>query len=503
MKRPLLIFITVLAAYALTAGGHLYTNMQDDEVLFRTTEALATRGSLAIEPVIGGFGTRTGVDKKEYAQYGIGQPLLAVPFYWAGAALSHIGSDAFWSRITPGAPQTAAEAAPRHAVSWFNIILGAFMAALLYLVCLELTGHAAASAWAAMLYALGSMAWPHSRPFFTEACAAFFILLAWYALLRAERGRMMGWCALAGAAAGYAALVRADSVLAYPALALLLCGPIVAAARRQGRSFIAAWAAFGIPALVCGAVLLGLNWMHFGGAGESAYKDQPEGIAFTTPLAAGLYGFLFSAGKGLFFFSPGLILSFWGWRHLARRGAERHPALIWAVALAIIIPLAVHAKWQNWPGGWCWGPRHVFIIHPFLALPVAAWCAAASGAAGRVIATGFLLTGMAVQLMGASQDFILYHQRFFRTPGAAFLVQFDDFDRRYWEQYYQLLFRMEPDQQPHPVSLCTPRPVQDSLYIPQASVWEGYPRLLREGQLDNFWVRLYQATSMERRGGAR
>jgi len=65
--------------------------------------------------------------------------------------------------------------------------LGALLAALLYLVCLEITGHGRAAAGAALLYALGSLAWPHSRPFFTESCAAFFILLAWYALLRAEK----------------------------------------------------------------------------------------------------------------------------------------------------------------------------------------------------------------------------------------------------------------------------------------------------------------------------
>ena len=43
-----------------------------------------------------------------------------------------------------------------------------------------------------------------------------------------------------------------------------------------------------------------------------AYSDQTEGIQFSTPVLAGLYGFLMSVGKGMFFFSPPLFLAFWG-----------------------------------------------------------------------------------------------------------------------------------------------------------------------------------------------
>lgn len=523
MKNALLIFLAVLAAYLLTAGGHLYS--PDEEILFRTTRALATQASLAIDPIDpSGFGTRPPAhprpDRREYGQYGVGQPLLAVPFYWVGAALAPRASDAVWQSLYPdwrpsAIPFTAAEIAPRWACSWFNIFLGALLAALLYLVCLEVTGHPRAAAGAALLYALGSLAWPHSRPFFSESCAAFFILLAWYALLRAGRGRLFPWCLLAGAAAGYAALVRLDSVLAYPALAVLLVLPILAAARRQGRSVLAAWGAFCLPALVCGVVLLGLNWLHFGGATKTGYADQPEGIVFSTPLAAGLYGFLFSAGKGLFFFSPALTLSFLGWRHLAGvpTPQSEQPAILFSVAAAIAVPLLVLSKWQNWPGGWCWGPRHIFIIHPFLALPIAAWLAARWGAAARVILAVFLLAGAAVQLVGCSQDFIAFHQRFFRSPGdnTAALVRYDPPDQAYWSQYYRVNFRNRPDEPfrelaqanpPRPI-LVAPRPIQDSLYIPQISVWNGYPQMWSEGGRDNFWLRLIDSRRAPRPEAAR
>lgn len=505
MKQPALIFLVTLAAYVLTAGGHLYS--PDEEVLFRVTRSLALGQGLAVEPLGNpGFATRPAVparaDGREYAQYGIGQPILAVPLYWIGAALAKSGSDSTWQRIYGrgaldgkhlGYTPLATELAPRWACSWFNIILSAAMAALLYLVCLELTLNRWAATGAALLYALGTLAWPHSRPFFTEACATFWILLAWYVLLRAERGRMLGWCFIAGAAAGYAALVRMDSVLAYPGLALLLVGPIVSAARRQGRPFWLAWASFCLPAAMVGVVLIGLNALHFGGIFQTGYADQPEGVFFSTPVSAGLFGFLFSVGKGIFFFSPVLILSFWGWKPLARLTRARHPAILWALALAIAVPLIIHSTWQNWAGGWCWGPRHIFIIHPFLILPVAAWLATAWSPGMRIFAAVALITGVAVQILGCSQDFIQFYQRFFRSPGdvTAFNVTYDPMDQAYWGNYYQLLFRRGPGDSFRPLPiLLPPRPIQDSLYLPQWSVWAGYPQMLREGELDNIWLHL-------------
>jgi len=498
VKPAPIIFLVVLGAYALTAGGHLYS--PDEEILYRMTRALATGPSLAIEP-LGDFATRQGRDGRYYGQYGIGQPLLAVPFYWAGRAVAGLAGRSQWNRLygpsgtaphVVGEEPTAAAYATRWALSWFNILLGALLAVLLYGVCVETTGQREAAGAAALLYALGSLAWPHSRPFFTESCAAFFILLAWWALLRARRGRVVRWCAVAGAAAGYAALVRNDSVLAYPGLAILLLGPAAWGARAEGRPAWQAWAAFCAPALVCGVILLGMNVVLYGGPFESGYADQPEGLAFTTPVLAGLYGLLFSIGKGLFFFSPALALGFLGWRPLALAQTDQRRLMLWALAFVIAVPLVVHAKWQNWSGGWCWGPRHIFLIQPFLAIPIAAWLARPWGPPTRVILLVALIVGGTVQLLGASQDFIRFYRDHFRRSPHTFFVVYDDYDRMYWESFFQLYSRPEPDPRIplQPVALYPPAPTQDSLYFPQRSVWAAYPRMIREEGIDNFWVRL-------------
>ncbi|MEN6624737.1 MAG: phospholipid carrier-dependent glycosyltransferase [Candidatus Sumerlaeia bacterium] len=505
MKRAALVFLITLATYGLTAAGHLFS--PDEEVLFRTTRSLASGEGFAIVPILQGdrsFASRPAnpprPDGREFGQYGIGQPILAVPLVWIGNALARIGSDATWAALYGdepfgprdlGIPQTAAELAPRWACSWFNVLLGAAMAALVYLLCLEAVCDARAAMWAALLYALGSMAWPHSRPFFTEPLAAFFLMLAFYGLLRAMRCGHLRWCLVAGCAAGWAFLVRNDSVLAYPGLAVMMLLPIVSVARRRGGSFLAAWIAFAIPVILAGALQLFLNRLHFGNALATGYSDQQEGVKFSTPIIAGLYGYLFSAGKGLFFFSPALILSFFGWKALARRWAGLSRALVWALALMILCPLAIQSTWQNWAGGWCWGPRHVFQIHCFFAVPIAAYLAANWTRNARMAIMLMLAVGAAVQLLGASVNFNRFYQQFFRSPGDpnAYFIMYDGFDQAYWGQYYQLLWRTTPADPLNPIALYPPAPIQQSLYIPYQTMWAGYPVLIRQGQIDNFWLR--------------
>ncbi len=506
MRRAALIFLLALVAYALTAAGHLFS--PDEEVMFRTARALAGGHGFAIEPLMvgeDGFASRPAQpprpDGREFAQYGIAQPILAVPLVWLGQWLARVGDDALWQRLhglepyhpgQMGVALTAAELAPRWACSWFNIIISALLAALVYLLAREAVGDRGAATAATLLYALGSMAWPHSRPFYSEALATLLAVLAFWALLRAMRGRALAWCVLAGLAAGAAALARNDSVFIYPALAVLLLWPLRAAERNRGRGPWPAWLAFALPVAFCGAWQLGLNWARFGHPLASAYADQTEGIQFTTPLLAGLYGLLLSPGKGMFFFSPALVLGLLGWGALARRHPGRQ-ALVWALAAAILVPLVVHAKWQNWPGGWTWGPRHIFGIHAFLAVPAAAWVLEnGRHRAGRIAILVLLVVGIGVQLLGSLVNFNEFHLRFFRSPGdpTAFFVVYDDHDRAFWEQHYQLLYREEPAEPWRQIMLFPPAPIHDSLYHPQRGVWAGYPRLIREGRLDNFWLRL-------------
>jgi hypothetical protein len=79
---------------------------------------------------------------------------------------------------------------------------------------------------------------------------------------------------------------------------------------------------------------------------------------FSYPFFFGLLSILFSFGKGLFFFAPGLLLPV---RGLVRRIQESIKIELYATYLLWISFLAglvlIYSSWWAWYGGWFWGPR--------------------------------------------------------------------------------------------------------------------------------------------------
>lgn len=98
----------------------------------------------------------------------------------------------------------------------------------------------------------------------------------------------------------------------------------------------------------------------------SGYKNALpySGIpGFSYPLFFGVLSVLFSFGKGLIFFAPGLLALFIAnpleslqWKNLRRQG------IFYLVGLIL-----VYSRWWCWTGDWFWGPRF-YLYSSFLAL---------------------------------------------------------------------------------------------------------------------------------------
>jgi len=510
-----LLFLVFLALYLLTMGGHLYS--PDEEILFRTTQSLVERRSLAIEQMQG-FATRRGEDGREYAQYGIGQPLLAIPFYLLGCRLADwAGDQPIGFSVVQYHNRTPREEWQRFGVSLFNQFVAALLVALLYVLASDLTRDRTAAVLTAVLYGAGTIAWVHSKPFFTETLATLCMFAAFAWLVRARLHKRPHWITLAGCAAGYALLTRLDSLFAFPALGVLLLWPegkvegetqgargtrqedgieqdqpaATCGVLRRVLGERATWERIGRftpPVVLACAIILGLNWIRFGSPFSTGYEDQPERVQFINPLLVGLYGFLFSIGKGLFFFSPPLVLFFWS----IRRFIQRAPAAGWAVVVLVATLLLIHSKWINWAGGWCWGPRHIFMVHVFLALPVCALLTAPRSSLVRIAYGVLLVCGIAVQLYGTSQNFIDYHFVAFRTPFVSpnATVAYNPFeDGPVVHRHYEVRMRANPfrsETQIFPWQMLAP--VSDSIWRFQNSPWGMYRRMWAEGFHDYFWL---------------
>jgi hypothetical protein len=141
---------------------------------------------------------------------------------------------------------------------------------------------------------------------------------------------------------------------ALPALFLVLLDR----ARPPHRLWKAAW-----PAAIVVAGMMLEFYLRRGSPFNSGYEGDHgarsvlpySGLpGFSYPLVFGLLSILFSFGKGLALFTPGLWLLFK--RPIERmpdtlRRLQRHS--VWFVVGLVL----VYAKWWAWPGGWFWGPR--------------------------------------------------------------------------------------------------------------------------------------------------
>ena len=89
---------------------------------------------------------------------------------------------------------------------------------------------------------------------------------------------------------------------------------------------------------------------------------------FSYPLIFGAFSLLFSCGKGLLFFAPGLLT-------VARARRDRPQlAPFFDLSIAFLAGLVlVYAQYWSWYGGWKWGPRYLlFASYPSsLALAIA------------------------------------------------------------------------------------------------------------------------------------
>jgi hypothetical protein len=107
------------------------------------------------------------------------------------------------------------------------------------------------------------------------------------------------------------------------------------------------------------AILLAHNAVLFGGPFQFGYPAAAEGAkrlnTFDTPLWKGLYGFLLSPGKSIFIFAPPVTLALAGLQRLWK--LERGVA-----TLAMLLPLVYlffFARYTQWEGGYCVGPRYM------------------------------------------------------------------------------------------------------------------------------------------------
>jgi hypothetical protein len=350
----------VLCALAL---GLVFTRVKpetyDSDVMLQVTESMLHRRSFAIERDIFQL-------NPPYSVYGLGMSLLmAVPY----ALAERVGGD------------------PVSAAMDTNAIVYAAAIGVVFVLARRLGLSQTRALVVTALVALTTNLLPYTATGFSEPGVALAIAIGLVAVVRVADWPWAG--PLAGAAAGFALLLRSDSlVLVVPwlALAVFLCAP------DRVRATIGYSAGF-FPFFVGWALY---NNLRFGAPWRLGYANNP----FNHDPVTGVTGLLFSPGRGLFIYVPIAIVALLGlalaWR--------RRPILVALCVVLLVARVLFYAPWWAWNGGWCWGPRFLVPAMPALAVGFAEIVRRARNVPRRsLIAFGVIAAvSFLVQLAGAT-----------------------------------------------------------------------------------------------------
>ncbi len=356
------IFFLALAVYTLTYVGAFKSN--DERALFSGMDSFVKRGSFTVNQIFWDYTNVAMItDRGEMVpNYEPGQMVLAIPFY-------------LWGRALGGAVQ---------GTLFFNLVVTAASAALVYLCFLELGYRRRVALLGCCVYAFATLAWPYSRTFFREPLTVLTYLLAVYGLLRYRPPgpRRMGWLALTGTALGLALVTKQISVALIPSLLLLLFAYERQRPADPGSSLARQRLNAALALLLPLALILLLERVYhqatLGGVELFSrniieYTTNPQ-LSQSIParMLRGLLGLSISPYKGLFWYAPALLLGLIGALPFTRR-------FPWE-GLAFLLLVAGHflgySRYNYWSGGVAWGSRYMLPVIPFLILlaaPVFAW----------------------------------------------------------------------------------------------------------------------------------
>lgn len=334
-------------AYLLTYSGIFKSN--DEAYIIDTTDSFTVRSGpdrlLLNETVF----MRPGLQTTDVEP---AQPILAMPLYWLAYQIPWIGNV--------------------HAIYLFNPIIIAVTAILLFTYAIELGYSERTALIAGILFGLGTIVWPYARTFFREPLSMLNLFAAWYFIDHWRQafttGQRNHWRWLAAGTTTYviALFSKEAALIALPVLLVLGFPNYGMLVRRQREVLIILIVAI---VLIC-ILFLGLLFYRQNlEALSSRYEVSSRAVDFIIGLPKAWYpilGYLFSPGKGFWWYSPILVLSLCAPFLLpTRRWRESWLPLI---LLAVFAVSYAAIRGQLWYGGASWGPRYLVPLVPFLML---------------------------------------------------------------------------------------------------------------------------------------
>lgn len=392
------LFCGLTLLYLSTARGIF--EYGDDFSMLQVTRSIVERWDIDVPKATPG--AAQGADGRYYSKYGIGQSIIAIPFYIIGRMLPAdrplVTSDGQFTQAQPSL--------------YMACVVGSLSAsagvAIFFLIARLLRFRVFGSLISALSLGMGTFVWHYARTFMTEPTSMLAILACVYSLLRSSAVRPR-WLYASGVAMGFALLLRPTNVIALPAMLFLLVARSWTDSHGLRRSVVnlCKWVA---PVIIAVAIIGMYNLMRFGNIWETGYGA--EATAFTTPVYVGLYGFLLSPGKSIFLYAPVALLGLAGWHRCWRRIS----IMAAAAALLILSYMLFYGSYYQWFGGGAWGPRFLVPVLPYFVIGVAPLVDSISSAYKRTVLAMVIGLSILIQIASVLVPYVRYESAMEATP---------------------------------------------------------------------------------------
>lgn len=320
-------------------------------------------------------------------KYGLTQPVLMIPSYALGYGVGRLLNSPDPERV-----------GYRFTVFLFSPLLTAATVALFAYFGARFLGSMESSVLAALVLFWCTPLLVYSRLLFTEPLNAMLLLLSFALIEDSLRKPSSGF----PIAIAVQALVVLNHVPFFGILLSTIAFLFVAHPAYRDKTGRLRLVVYSVSTLLlcCG------TWAAYGFARYgSLFQVGYQGESFSTNPFVGLYGLLFSVGRGLVIYAPVTICALLvlgderlrGWR-------SRNLASLQVVGFSVL-----YATWGSFEGGWCWGPRFLLPFLPLvlLALVVRYDAVRAEPGRRRILDGTLALTGIAIgflEFLGAYQE---------------------------------------------------------------------------------------------------
>ena len=399
-----MVFAWAFGLYAVTMGdlvGYEPETAAVTEGFVRTGHFAEVRGSpLQADGHL-------GVDGRLVGRVGLPQPLLEAPFYALGMAIDG------GAKSDDGIAQYSGR---RVAILFYNPFAMALAAALVFGIVLTIRGSRRWALLVAILFAVGSLAWPYAK-IGMETTLTLAVALSVFAVVRAARETTVPRWALIGFATGMAFAVKPYvAPVLLPSLFLLLPALRPLATRRRLHLVAAAL----VPLV---AWLVAVGWYNHVRQGSiTDFGNASYHFTYAAPF--NFIGYLVSPGKGLVWYSPLVVLGFLGLRRLASEDRR----LAWMLGGIFLLGVLAVSGTNFW-GDETWGPRYIVNVAwiPLLAIP---WWGRDLRA--RRILGATATVAVAVQLLAIAVPYGVYLSATKELTGLPIYPRFGPHDERHF-----------------------------------------------------------------------